>query len=318
MLGASAEQIISRLKAERVPVRTAASAIAALRRSPAFASGAELGKSARRLLMIVRLQRELRATAGNISTVERRKKPSAEEFFARYFASATPVVFTDALRGWKALRRWSPEYFKRKLGDVQIEATADRDGDPYYDMRTKEHSKPMTMGALADRVLASGSNETNDFYLVANNHAMDRAGMRVLLDDVVMDPSYFDVDRTQGAVSLWFGPRGTVTPLHHDTTNIIFHQVYGKKRFLLISPFETSLLRHARGVYCDLDPEHARKNPLLRDVPIFEVVLTPGDALFIPVGWWHHVRALEPSISISFTNLRAPNNYGWYAPGAIL
>src|SRR4029077_17812693 len=128
---------------------------------------------------------------------------------------------------------------------------------------------------------------------------------------------YFDTERVQGSVSLWLGPAGTVTPLHHDTTNIVFHQIYGRKRLLLVSPFDTSLLRRTRGVYCDLDPEHPERHPELEGVRILPVELGPGDALFIPVGWWHHVRSLDPSISISFTNLRIPNNYEWYRPGAI-
>jgi ribosomal protein L16 Arg81 hydroxylase len=46
-----------------------------------------------------------------------------------------------------------------------------------------------------------------------------------------------------------------------------------------------------------------------------EVVLSPGEGLFIPVGWWHHVRALEPSLSVSFTSFGAPNRFDWYYPG---
>lgn len=29
-------------------------------------------------------------------------------------------------------------------------------------------------------------------------------------------------------------------------------------------------------------------------------VLAPGEMLFIPPGWWHHVVSLSPSFSVSF------------------
>jgi lysine-specific demethylase 8 len=31
-----------------------------------------------------------------------------------------------------------------------------------------------------------------------------------------------------------------------------------------------------------------------------ELVLAPGDVLFIPAGHWHYVRSLETSFSVSF------------------
>ena len=42
-------------------------------------------------------------------------------------------------------------------------------------------------------------------------------------------------------------------------------------------------------------PAYAR-----RDAEPWDVVLRPGDALFIPSGWWHSMTALTPSFSVSF------------------
>jgi ribosomal protein L16 Arg81 hydroxylase len=40
-------------------------------------------------------------------------------------------------------------------------------------------------------------------------------------------------------------------------------------------------------------PRYAKAQPI-------EFVIEPGEILFIPAGWWHHVRALDPSISMNF------------------
>ena len=44
--------------------------------------------------------------------------------------------------------------------------------------------------------------------------------------------------------------------------------------------------------------------PLYRFADKFVCDLNPGEALLIPIGWWHHVRALDVSISVSFTNFQ--------------
>ena len=44
------------------------------------------------------------------------------------------------------------------------------------------------------------------------------------------------------------------------------------------------------------DPEF----PLFNDAEYIETVLREGDCLYIPVGWWHYVRALTTSMNVSF------------------
>lgn len=40
--------------------------------------------------------------------------------------------------------------------------------------------------------------------------------------------------------------------------------------------------------------------PGIHEVPYLECLLEPGDALYIPIGWWHYVRSCSVGISVSF------------------
>ena len=120
---------------------------------------------------------------------------------------------------------------------------------------------------------------------------------------------------------LWMGPRDTVSPLHFDPLDNILMQVVGWKRVLLFSPDdqchglkdggEEGLRRTSSWHYAGVDgnqyntsavdvenPDHARfpNYKLLGPMP-YECVLGPGDGLYIPKRWWHHVRSLEMSVS---------------------
>jgi hypothetical protein len=39
---------------------------------------------------------------------------------------------------------------------------------------------------------------------------------------------------------------------------------------------------------------------------VLDVVLEPGQLLFVPVGWWHWVQALEVSATVSFHHFAIP------------
>jgi ribosomal protein L16 Arg81 hydroxylase len=109
-----------------------------------------------------------------------------------------------------------------------------------------------------------------------------------------------------------------VTPLHHDASSILFCQVFGRKQFRLASPLEVSLFDGALSMYSSFDPERPEGDPRSSSVTFKDFTLAPGEALYIPAGWWHHVRALDVSISFAVNHFDRPNNFDpWYRPGEI-
>lgn len=286
-----------------VPEAQARRTVIAIGQSPSFAVARQRDAHARRLALVARLHRVLAGPTG----IARVTAPGSDEFFARYWATSTPVIFTDIVPRWR--RRWSPTSLRRRFGDVLVEACTGRDGDPVPDANWKEHRHELTLAEYVDRML--GHDRSNDLYLIANNRNTARPQLRALWDDVILPEGWFDEPRLPVGSALWLGPAGTITPLHHDTSNILFCQVHGRKRIVLAPPWATALLDSASGVYNRRIPQD------LMDEGIESIVLTlePGEALFIPVGWWHDVRALDASVSLAINAFARANRYGWFRPG---
>ena len=80
----------------------------------------------------------------------------------------------------------------------------------------------------------------------------------------------------------------------------------------MAAPGETPRLYNDHHVYSrvrDLtEPDILARFPRLDGLHIHRLTLTPGDVLFIPVGWWHQVTALDFSVTITHTNFLWPND----------
>lgn len=236
--------------------------------------------------------------------IERRSALSREEFFRDYFHANRPVILQGLLDDWPAYRLWSPEYLKSTCGDAQVEIMAGRDADPNFEINCERHRATISFGDYVDCVV-DGSG--NDSYLVANNRFLETGPGQKLLRDIVPFPEYLDGGDLRCRAFFWLGPAGTITPLHHDTMSLFLAQVVGHKRIAFISPDQTQHMYNRVGVFSDVDyerPDLARF-PLFGHVVAEDFILNPGEVLFIPVGWWHHVRSLTASISVSFTNFLA-------------
>lgn len=305
--GLPAERVVAALVEQGVAPDLAERGVAAVDGSPELAAGRQVTRRLRQLELVDRLRRVVHESAPDPEAIARRPGLDAERFFAEHYAAHRPVVLPGYAADWPA-RRWTPALLAERYGEVEVRITDDRESDPDYDMRSAAHTRVVPLAAFVARV--AGGGPSNDCYMVANNRVLEDPALAGLMDDVPLDPRWFRVDRWRGCSALWLGPAGTVTPLHHDTCNILFVQLYGRKRFRLVAPHETTLLDGARSMYAAPDPEGD-----MGPVRVLCVDLEPGDAIFLPVGWWHHVRALDVSISLAFTHFVKANRYDWYRPG---
>ncbi|MBB6249405.1 Stf0 family sulfotransferase [Rhodanobacter sp. A1T4] len=254
---------------------------------------------------------QLAALAPATSTVERRSALSRNEFLERYYAANRPVIMRGLTDDWPAIRLWSREHFKRCAGDAQVEIMAGRATDPSYETNIHRHRREIRFADYVDQVFDGGA--SNDYYLTANNDFFRHPGTEALLGEAPPFTEYLDLAKRLGHTFLWFGPAGSMTPLHHDPCNVFMAQVFGRKRFKIVPAKQWSFVYHYATYFSEVDCEHPDFYhwPLFRHANVQEVVLEPGEVLFMPVGWWHQVRSLETSAMVSFTNFVFPNTFDW-------
>jgi ribosomal protein L16 Arg81 hydroxylase len=241
--------------------------------------------------------------------VERRERVSGDEFLEQYYYPNRPVIFTDAMKNWKAVQRWTPEYLKERCGEQVVQIQARRNANARYEIENRSHESTIRFADYVDMVFHAGA--TNDFYMTANNAGANGEILRALRDDIDELPDYLDASQSDGRVFFWFGPAGTITPVHHDLTNNFMAQVVGRKQLKLIAPVHQPNLYNHLHCYSqvDLDSIDFAQYPQFRHVKIHEITLNPGELFFLPVGWWHHVRGLDVTITLTCTNFRARNDF---------
>jgi len=115
---------------------------------------------------------------------------------------------------------------------------------------------------------------------------------------------------------LLIGQEGNVTPSHYDEQENFFAQLQGEKRFILFPPSQFGCLYphpvyhpHDRQSQIDFDNIDLTRFPKFDRVQGVEAVVKPGDVLYIPNYWWHHVESrlhAEPTISLTFWYKCAP------------
>jgi hypothetical protein len=238
--------------------------------------------------------------------VPRRERLSGAVFLDEHYRRNQPVIITGMLDDCPARDKWTFDYLIARLGDKEVEVQFGRNADPDYEMNSQTHKRRMPFGEYVAMVRDAGS--TNDFYMTANNDGHNRQALQALMADV---PPLAEYLQEGSSGFFWFGPAGTLTPFHHDLTNNFMIQVAGRKRVRLIAPCDTPKVYNQRHCFTPLDGRHIdlERFPMMADVPVIECVLEPGEILFLPVGWWHFVEALDVTITISTTHFRWDNDF---------
>lgn len=199
---------------------------------------------------------------------------------------------------WPAMgdSRWSVNYLRKIAGyrTVPIEIGSKYTDDAWSQSLT-------TMNQFIDDYILTPSATSG--YLA--QYQLFQQIPQLKKDILVPDYCYLgDCDDIQ--VNAWFGPRGTISPLHYDPDHNFLSQVVGSKYIRLYSeevtsslyPHEQDLLFNTSQV--DVENPDLKKFPLFSSAPYVETILEPGSMLYLPPRMWHYVRSLSTSFSVSF------------------
>ncbi|HEX6637290.1 MAG TPA: cupin-like domain-containing protein [Steroidobacteraceae bacterium] len=233
-------------------------------------------------------------------------------------AAREPVVLKDAVAHWPivAAGRESPralaDYirrFDRGSPIPIIEIPASQGGRMFYrdDMSGFNFERSFAgLGATLDRLLAlAGEPEPVTLFIESLRTEQHLADFPAAHPMPLLPPSVLP--------RLWVGNRVTVQT-HFDLLENIACVVGGRRRFTLFPPEQIANLYMGpveftpAGTPVSMVP---LRNPDPARYPRFaqaltharQVELEPGDALYIPYAWWHHVESLTP--------FNALVNYWW-------
>ena len=236
------------------------------------------------------------------------------------FNSGRPAVLRGFVKSWPAVKLQSPaammEYLRRFDNGTPVDAVMtppEVGGRIFYDEAMKGFNfvrNRLAITTIAEQVLRYS--------------AFDRAPAVAAQSALIRDclPGFSQ----ENALSLldasilpriWLG-NAITTPTHLDEWNNIGCVVTGRRRFTLFPPQQVANLyigpldfapTGAPMSLVSLHEPDFQRFPKFREALAAAVSaeLGPGDALFIPPLWWHHVESLE--------RFNVLVNYWWHAAG---
>lgn len=225
--------------------------------------------------------------------------PASDAFFAQHYRANTPQLWHRP--PWLRFAV-SLDQLAAQLGDGPVEVQANRLRDPRYEL----HAPRLRQNMGFRQFLARMSDAGNDLYMTAGNGHANTAALRPFWTHQALTPPGFL--RRADEAFVWLGA-DTVTPLHHDLTNNLMCQAIGTKLVRLFAPDQRPRLAVEVGVHSALGwVDNAMIQA--RGLVVRDIWLRPGDVLFLPVGWWHCVRAYGAALTLVYTNFVWPNYWG--------
>jgi hypothetical protein len=244
---------------------------------------------------------------------------SSERFLSEYVSANQPVIVVDAMASWDGLGLWTPKWLASQHGDSEvqvynslfdlvdivslrryIELNFGRDKSFQSEDYVRWYCKFKDVDFVwADDFFRAVSPNWADLYFFPTRGFVLPGSRIEEAHSVVTDPFPYK--------GLFVSGRGARTRLHRDPfgSDAILCQFYGSKSVAFYPPEEASKLQDERGC---VDPEapDTRRFPRFADASLqYEDTLRPGEVLFVPGGWFHEVKSISDSISVTWNFVHA-------------
>jgi len=251
--------------------------------------------------------------------VPRVKNISEEKFIETYIVGNQPVIVTDGMDDWD-MEKFTPEYLIKEFGDEKVQVYND-----LFDLQTVQSLEKY----IKDNFFRSESDgpakqymrwytklKEVDFYW--SDSVFDRlknawSQPYFIPDTSLVIPSNEKAKKRSineygyPYKGLFISGKGSRTRLHKDpfVSNAVLCQFYGQKEIFLYSPEKEKDVMN-NGDFVDVkNPDHSKFSNFSSITPDYEDVLSPGEIILFPSGWFHDVTSLSDSISITWNFLHA-------------
>lgn len=234
---------------------------------------------------------------------------SRSEFFSEFAKTSRPFIQRKSSDSRDAFQRISSQFGDRivkvRLGDY---------ADPYHyapERRQLQEMKIVEYVSILDKVSADGVPPP-----YAGNFSVP---VEFLSSIGVGAPTFYPANSFEPP-TVWLGAKGSITPLHRDSTDNFTFQLMGRKRWVIFPPQDDPYLymRHvaasAGGDFATSDvdlrrPDLVRFPEFVKAKPI-EFILEEGDMLYLPMGWAHFVENLSKSLMVNYWRSVKPSGIG--------
>lgn len=233
---------------------------------------------------------------------------SPEEFKTKYYQPQIPVVITEMAKEWPAYKKWNWDYFKEIVGDKKVGLYNNIKSDSYTPINTADDYK--TFGEYVD-MIQEGPAAWRIFLFNIFEHAPQ------LIKDFTW-PEHLMKGFVKKFPMLFTGGQGSITHMHFDIdlSHILHTQFAGRKRVLLFpndqrdklyrKPFEVLSLVDFSGYAEGKKMPDYEKFPALKYAEGYDLILNPGETLFMPAGYWHHMEYIDSGFAMSLRALQKP------------
>jgi len=225
-----------------------------------------------------------------------------EEFQEKYFKPQIPVKIKGLLKDSLAYTKWTPEFFKKELGDIEV-GVFDSD-KAYLDRAYKTPPETMKFGDYLDLIMA-GPTDKRLFLFDVFKYKKE------LRKDIVFP----DIAKLIVKIKpfTFFGGAGAETRIHRDAdnNNVFLTEFYGEKKMILFPPENDDILyRYPFSTHTAVEVENPdyEKYPALHNLKGMHTVLKKGETIFMPAKYWHYIKYLTPGIGMSFRSLSSASN----------
>lgn len=232
---------------------------------------------------------------------------SPAEFREQYYLPQKPVVIRRLAHRWPAFRKWNWDYFKEIVGDIEVGVYNNVKSDAYTPINKADGY--MKFGEYLD-LIRQGPVELRIFLFNIFQHAPE------LVNDFTWPEDYLK-GFVKSYPMLFTGGAGSITHMHFDIdlSHILHTQFAGRKRVLMFpykeqhklyrKPYEVlSLVDFSRYYLADQSKVDYEKYPALKKAVGYDHILEPGDTLFMPAGYWHHMEYLDSGFAMSLRALQ--------------